>query len=144
MKTTDPPIIIEQLFDNPINEVWKAITVLDQMTQWFFDNIPDFKAELGFKVQFNVKAPSRDFLHLWEVIEVIPNKRIVTNWKYKGFKGNSFVTFELFEFENQTKLILSTQIIEDFDNAIPEFTYKSGIDGWNYFIKECLTAFLKG
>jgi uncharacterized protein YndB with AHSA1/START domain len=143
MKTTDPQFIVEQLFDKPINEVWKAITQLDQMTHWFFDNIPDFKAEVGFKVQFNVKAPSRDFLHLWEVIEVIPNKKIVTNWQYEGFKGNSFVTFELYELENQTKLVLSTQIIEDFDDSIPEFNYESGLAGWNYFIKDSLTAFLK-
>ncbi len=142
MKITDPPIIVEQLFDNPINKVWKAITELDQMTQWFFDNIPDFKAEVGFKNQFNVKAPSRDFLHLWEVTEVITNKKIVTNWKYKGFKGDSFVTFELFKRDTQTKLVLSTRIVEDFDDSIPEFRYESGVAGWSYFIKERLTAFL--
>lgn len=114
------------------------------MIQWFFDNIPDFKPEVGFKTQFNVQAPSRDFLHLWEVIEVIPNKKIVTNWKYEGLEGNSFVIFELSEIDKQTKFIVTTTVMEDFDGSIPEFKRESCFDGWNYFIKERLKAFLDG
>jgi len=33
MKTNDEPIIVEQIFDNSIEEVWTAITELDQMKQ---------------------------------------------------------------------------------------------------------------
>ena len=142
MRTTDEPIIVEQVFDKPINEVWNAITNPHQMTQWFFDNIPDFKAEEGFKVQFNVKAPSRDFLHLWEITEVIPQQKIVYNWKYQDYAGDSYVTFELFELETQTKLVLTCKVIEDFDDTIEEFKYESGIAGWNYFIKDSLVTFL--
>ena len=54
------------------------------MKEWFFGNIPDFKPEVGFKTQFNVNVPRRDFMHLWEVTKVIPNKMIVTNWKFEG------------------------------------------------------------
>ncbi|MBL4887182.1 MAG: SRPBCC domain-containing protein, partial [Flavobacteriaceae bacterium] len=56
MKHTDPPIIAEQILNAPIGRVWKAITQVDQMHQWFFDNIPSFKAEVGFETQFNVKS----------------------------------------------------------------------------------------
>ena len=143
MKTTDPPIIVEQLFNESLDSVWQAITERDQMINWFFDNIPEFKAEVGFKTQFNVKAPSRNFLHLWKITEVIPQQRIVYNWKYQDCVGDSFVTFELFEIENQTKLVLTIEIIEDFDDAIPEFKYESGIAGWTYFIKEKFPAYFK-
>ena len=142
MKVTDEPIIVKQVFNKLINEVWQAITEVDQMTQWFFENIPDFKAELGFKVQFNVEAPSRDFLHLWTITEVIPQQKIVYNWKYKDYAGNSYVTFELFEIDNQTKLVLSTKVTEDFDDTIEEFKRESGVVGWNYFIKDRLKEFL--
>ena len=142
MRTTDPPIIVEEIFDKPIRDVWTAITEVSQMTQWFFEDIPEFKPEVGFKVQFNVKAPSKNFLHLWKITEVIPQQKIVYNWKYQDHAGNSYVTFELFEIENQTKLIVSTKIVEDFDDSIEEFKYESGIAGWNYFIKERLVAFL--
>lgn len=142
MKKTDKPVVVEHLFNKTIDEVWNAITELDQMTQWFFDNIPDYKPEVGFKTQFNVQAPSRDFLHIWEVVEVIPKNKIVTNWKYKDIEGNSFVTFELSEINNQTKLTVTTKVINDFDDTIPEFKRESCVGGWNYFIKDRLKDFL--
>jgi uncharacterized protein YndB with AHSA1/START domain len=142
MKTTDPPIIVEQIFNRSTAVVWQAITNVDQMTQWFFKDIPDFIPKVGFKTQFNVQTPNRDFLHLWTITEVIPLQKIVCNWKYKDYVGDSYVTFELFESQDQTKLVLTTTVTEDFDDTIEEFKYESGLAGWNYFIKESLKHFL--
>ena len=142
MKITDSPVIVEQLFEKPVNLVWKAITELDQMLLWYFDTIPDFKAEVGFTTQFNVKAPSRDFLHIWEVTEVIPQKKITYNWTFKDYDGSGDVTFELFEQNSQTLLRLTNIVIEDFDDAIPEFRRESCLAGWNYFIKDRLVSFI--
>ena len=142
MKTNDPPIIVEQIFNRSAAVVWQAITNVDQMTQWFFKDIPDFIPKVGFKTQFNVQTPNRDFLHLWTITEVIPLQKIVCNWKYKDYAGDSYVTFELFETRDQTKLVLTTKVTEDFDDTIEEFTYESGLSGWNYFIKERLKHFL--
>jgi len=64
MKTSEPPVIVSQNFSQSLETVWNAITDVALMRQWFFDNIPDFKAEVGFQTKFNVKALSRDFLHL--------------------------------------------------------------------------------
>ena len=142
MKTTDLPVIVTQLFDKSVSEVWKAITEQDQMIQWFFKEIPDFKAVVGFKTQFNVHAPSRDFIHLWKVTEVIHQEKIVCNWKYEGFDGDSYITFDIIEVNNQTQLTLTTKVVEDFDDIIPEFNRKSCNEGWNYFIKERLFLYL--
>lgn len=142
MKTTDVPVIIKHYFESSISDVWKAISELDQMKHWFFEQIPEFKAEVGFEVSFNVEAPSRDFFHLWRITEVIPNQKLSYNWKYADLKGDSFVTFELFTENNKTLLILSTKVIEDFDDTIPEFTRASCFNGWNYFIKDRLNTFL--
>lgn len=49
------------------------------MRQWFFENIESFKPEVGFETQFNVQAESRNFLHMWKIIEVVPMKKIVYN-----------------------------------------------------------------
>ncbi len=111
------------------------------MIKRFIENLPDFKPEVGFKTKFNVQAPSRDFMHLWEVVEVIPNKKIVTNWKYEGLNGDSFVTFQLSEEGNRTKLIVSAKVIKDFNDSIPEFKRESCLEGWNYFIGERLKDF---
>jgi len=113
------------------------------MRQWFFDNIPDFKAEVGFQTKFNVQAPSRDFIHLWTITEVIPQQKLVYNWKYENLQGDSFVTFELEEIHNETQLTVTATILQDFSDEIPEFKRESCVGGWNYFIKEQLAAFLK-
>ena len=82
MRKNDEPIVVEQTFNAPIDAVWKSITEIDQMRQWYFDNIPAFKPEVGFETQFNVQSQGRDFLHMWKVTEVVPEKMITYNWKY--------------------------------------------------------------
>lgn len=142
MKTTEPPVIAEQLFDATPFEIWKAITELNQMLEWYFDNIPDFKPEVGFSTQFNVKAPSRDFLHIWRVLEVVPQHKITYNWTFKDCVGSANTAFEIFEKDTKTLLRLTNTVIEDFDDTIPEFQRTSCQKGWNYFINERLAAYL--
>ncbi|MDP2088710.1 MAG: SRPBCC domain-containing protein [Flavobacteriaceae bacterium] len=142
MKTNKRPIIVEQIFNQKIETVWNAITQLDQMKQWFFENIPSFKPAVGFETQFNVQAPSNVFLHCWKIVEVILNKKIVYNWKYENISGEGTVTFELFEENNQTKLELTNEGLETFPKDIPEFTRESCMTGWDYFIKKRLKEYL--
>lgn len=63
MKETEEPVIVEQTFDASVETVWNAITVLDQMRQWYFENIPSFRPEVGFETQFDVQNEDRHFLH---------------------------------------------------------------------------------
>ena len=46
------------------------------MIKWFFDNIPEFKPEVGFETQFNVNTGERDFHHVWTITEAIPGQKI--------------------------------------------------------------------
>ncbi len=112
------------------------------MTQWFFEDITSFKPEVGFETEFNVMSHSRNFLHQWKLTEVIPNKKIIYNWKYGGYSGDSFVIFELFEKENHVKLILTHKVVESFLVDIPEFSRESCLEGWNYFIRKRLQEYL--
>jgi len=137
------PIIVEQSFNVSIETVWEAITNLDQMKQWFFNNIEEFKPEVGFKTQFNVISENRNFLHLWHIVEVEPLKKIVYNWKYKEYEGDSFVHFELNELSSVTTLQVTTVVIEPFPTNIPEFETESCRQGWNYFIKNSLKNFIE-
>ncbi|HSH52323.1 MAG TPA: SRPBCC domain-containing protein [Bacteroidales bacterium] len=143
MKKTDPPVIVKQIFHSPIETVWKSITELEKMHQWYFENIPSFKPEVGFKTQFNIQSGERNFLHKWEVLEVIPNKLIKYNWKYEAYPGDSNVKFELFDENNNTKLVLTVNILEDFPQDIPEFKRESCIGGWEYLIKDRLKNYLE-
>jgi len=142
MKKSEEPVVVEETFSAPINDVWKAITDINQMRLWYFDNIPDFKPEVGFETQFNVKSEERNFLHLWKVTEVIPGKKITYTWKFEEYTGDGFVTFELFKQNDHTKLKLTNQVVEDYPDDIPEFTRESCMAGWTYFINQRLKEFL--
>ena len=144
MKTTDPPIIVEEVYNRFIADVWSAITELDQMHQWFFDNIPDFEPVVGFEVSFDVVAPSRVFPHVWKIVEAVPNNKITYDWSSgDAFEGAGLVTFALKEEGNKTKITLTNKIVRDYPSDISEFTTESCRGGWNYFIKERLKGYLE-
>ena len=143
MRKNDEPVVVEQTFNTSIDTVWNSITRIDQLRQWYFENIPAFKAEVGFETQFNVHSQGRNFLHMWKVTEVLPNKMITYNWKYDGYPGDSFVMFELFDQGNLTNLRLTHQVQESFPEDIPEFTRQSCVEGWTFFINKSLKDFLE-
>ena len=144
MQKEEKPVIVEQSFNVSPDIIWKAISDINQMKEWYFDNIPDFKPIIGFETQFDVNSGERIFRHLWKVIEVIPNKKLVYNWKYKDYAGDSNVIFELIEKQNNTTLRLTAQIIENFSEDIPEFRRDSCLGGWEYFIQQRLKLFIEG
>jgi uncharacterized protein YndB with AHSA1/START domain len=139
---TDNPILVKQEFNSTIEKVWKAITDKDQMIKWYFENIPDFKPIIGFETNFNIHHNDKDYLHLWKVTDVIPLQRIVYNWKYKGYAGDSFVVWELTTNDNKTILKFSHHGQSSFPQDNPDFTRESCIKGWNTFIQERLKDFL--
>lgn len=143
MKKTDPVIIVESKINAKVDQVWAAITELDQLKKWFFDNIPSFEPKVGFETSFIVDAGERLFDHRWKIIEVEKNSKISYNWRYAGYAGDSNVHFELFPQDENTLIRLTTEIIEDFPQDIPEFRMESCIGGWNYFIKERLPKYLE-
>ena len=143
MRSSDEPIVVEQTFNATIDTVWKAITQVDLMRQWYFDNIPSFRSEVGFETQFNVHSEGRDFLHMWRVTEVVPGKKIVYDWRFAEYAGDASVAFELIKQDNLTSLRLTCTIRESFPEGIPEFTRESCIGGWEYFIKKSLKEYLE-
>jgi len=143
MKRNEEPVIIDEIFNTSVDKVWSAITELDQMRQWYFENIPSFEAEVGFETQFNVENEGRIFPHMWKVTEAIPNKKIVYTWKFENYPGDSIVEWELSEQDNSTKLKLKVIVLEDFPDDIPEFKRESCIGGWEYFINNRLKEFLE-
>ncbi len=135
-------IIVSQGFNAKAHTIWEAITRVDQMRLWFFDNITSFEPIVGFETKFNVLSGDRNFIHLWKITEVIPNKKIACNWKYDDIAGDSEVSFELIEDSDLTLLKLTHTILQPFPDNIPEFERNSGVAGWNYFIKDRLKSFL--
>ena len=143
MKKNENPVIVEQYFNCSPKKIWEAITNADRMRKWFFDNIPEFRAEVGFQTEFNVKSNDRNFIHKWEIIEILTEKEIIYNWKYEGFEGDSVVKFQIYEENDGAKLTVTHIVLEDFSDNVPEFTRESCFNGWQYFIKQSLKNYLE-
>jgi uncharacterized protein YndB with AHSA1/START domain len=141
---TAAPVVVEATFKAPLDKVWKAITDSDQMRQWFFDAIPDFKPQRGFATSFNVHHESTDYLHQWTVTEVEPSKKVEYRWRYGGVPGDSTVTWNLSETPQGTKLRLTHAGIESFPQENPAFRRESCQGGWEYFIRDRLQNYLGG
>ena len=142
MKASEEPIIIEETFPGSLKSVWKAITLHSEMIKWFFADIPDFKAEVGFSTEFLVTNEGRNFTHQWKVVEVIPEQKISYTWRYKEYPGDSVLTMEIMEDKDGVHFILTDIVTEDFPEEIPEFKRENGIRGWTYFIKDQLKQYL--
>jgi len=134
-------IIIEQSFNVPSDKVWKALTDNNQMKEWYFD-IDSFKPEVGFKFHFTAGDDKKKYLHLCEITEVIPEKKIAYSWRYDNFEGNSLLSFELFNESNHTRLKLTHSGLETFPN-LPDFLPESFRKGWDYIIGISLKEFLE-
>ena len=137
------PIIVEQTYHSTVEQLWKAITDQDQMRQWYFQTIDSFKPEVGFQTQFNVQAHDKNYLHIWKVTQVVPKRKIVYNWKYGGYPGDSFVIWELTSEDNLTKLKLTCEGLETFPQDNPDFSRESCIEGWTFFLCKRLKTFLE-
>lgn len=144
MKTTDEQIVVVNLYDHPVNKVWKAITDFDEMRLWYFSKIDQFEPVIGSKSNFLVEVEDRRYTHMWEVTEVVANEKIRYNWKYEEHEGDSFVNFVLNKLGEKTELILSCDVVADFSSEIPEFQRENCIAGWNYFLNGRLRDHLNG
>lgn len=137
------PVLVERVFDAPINTVWQAITDKDHMQQWYFI-LDEFKPEMGFQFTFSGRGQQgEEYLHLCTITDLMEPNRLQYSWKYKNHPGYSLVTFELFETGNQTRLILSHHGLETFPQDKPDFSRNSFKEGWNEIINNSLKGFLE-
>lgn len=135
------PIIVEHTYNAPVSKVWKAITDKTKMKQWYFD-LAEFKPEVGFKFEFMGGTAENQFLHLCEITEVVPEKKLTYSWRYDGYEGNSFVTFELFGKENNTRLKLTHRGLKTFPDK-PDFARTNFEKGWDFILNTSLKVYLE-
>ena len=136
------PVIIERVYEAPVDRVWKAISDRDEMKKWYF-NVSDFRPEVGFQFQFEGHNEGRTFIHLCTVMEVIRGSKLKYSWTYQGYEGASYVTWELFPEGDKTRLRLTHEGLETFP-ASPDFARESFLAGWTALIGDLLPAHLSG
>jgi len=134
-------IILERIFNAPITRVWKALTDVDQMREWYFD-LKEFRPQVGFEFEFIVEHEGNSYHHLCRVTDVVPEKKIAYTWRYKDEPGDSLVTFELFPNGNKTRLKLTHAGIETFPK-MPAYARKNFEAGWTAIIGSELKQFVE-
>ena len=134
-------VIIERTLNAPVAQVWKALTDVDQMRQWYLD-LKEFKPEVGFEFEFVVEHDGNTYHHLCRVTEVISEKKIAYTWRYKNEPGDSLVTIELFAEGNKTRLKLTHSGIETFPKT-PAYARKNFEAGWTQIIGSELKQFVE-
>jgi len=134
-------IVIERILNAPVAKVWKALTDVDQMRQWYFD-LKEFKPKVGFEFEFVVEHEGNSYHHLCKVTDVVPQKKIAYTWRYKGEPGDSLVTSELFAEGDKMRLKLTHSGIETFPKT-PAYARKNFEAGWTAIIGTELKKFVE-
>jgi uncharacterized protein YndB with AHSA1/START domain len=132
------------LYNAPVEKVWKALTDSDQMKHWYFD-IEKFKPEAGFEFSFSGEGKTGEkFLHLCKITHAIRNKKLRYSWRYEGYEGISFVTFEFFDEDGKTRLKLTHEGLETFPLTVNnDFARENFEEGWTYIVGTSLKDYLK-
>ena len=135
------PFTIERVFDAPGALVWRAITVPEDMSHWYFD-MKNFKPEVGCEFRFVVEHEGNRHGHRCKITEVIPQEKIAYTWRFEGHEGNSLVTFELLAEGGKTKLKLTHEGLETFPK-LPVFARNNFVRGWTSLIGTELKQFVE-
>ncbi|WP_256012363.1 SRPBCC family protein [Desertivirga xinjiangensis] len=137
------PLVVEDIYNAPIEKVWKALTDKDQMKEWYFD-ISGFKPEKGFKFSFTGGDENVQYLHECEVLHVEAPNKLSYTWTYPEYDRRSVLTVELFEeAERQTRLRLSHEGLGSFQTDDPNFSVSSFTGGWNFILGESLKNYVE-
>jgi len=134
-------VVVERTFNAPVERIWKALTDVNQMRQWYFD-LKEFKPEVGFEFAFVVEHEGNTYDHRCRITEVIAQKKIAHTWRYEGHEGNSLVTIELFPEGEKTRLKLTHEGLETFPKT-PAFARENFEKGWTTIIGSELKQFVE-
>jgi hypothetical protein len=74
---------------------------------------------------------------------VIKERKITYSWRYEGYEGISYVSFELFPEGDKTRLILTHKNLETFPKNNPDFGKENFVAGWTHIIGISLSAYLE-
>ncbi|MGJ1431399.1 SRPBCC family protein [Sphingobacterium spiritivorum] len=135
-------VVIQIVYSQSVEQVWKAITDKEAMKIWYFD-IPDFQAEPGCSFDFYEPGGKNEFHHFAVVQQVIPYKKLMHSWTHPSHsKGISILTWELEQKEQGTLLTLIHEGLENFADGGEAFLPVNYEKGWHEILHKSLKSYL--
>lgn len=137
-------IVLEKTYNAPISLVWQAITEEQHMRNWYFDFKGQFQLEIGHTFDWYAgDLKDKQWLHRGEMLEIVPNKKLVHTWAYPGYAGKAIAYWELSEVDAATtKLNFRFEFAEPFDVNEPALVRDNFVNGWNELILNSLEQYL--
>ncbi len=142
IKMNNKPVVLERTLNALIEKVWTAITDKDAMKDWYFD-LAVFQPEVGFEFSFKGGTEHKTYVHRCRVTEVEVGRKITYSWRYEGYEGISYVTFELFDDSGKTKVRLTHDGLDTFPANNPDFARENFVQGWTHFICQALPGYVE-
>jgi len=139
LKTDTQEIVVEEVFPHAPETIWKTLTTGELIGRWLMAPT-GFEPVEGKHFTFQTKpAGAWDGIIHCQVLEVMPNKRLVYAWK-GGHEGNvgygsrldTVVTWILSRVENGTRLRL---VHSGFVTPKNDSAFKSMSEGWKKVVK---------
>lgn len=136
------PVVVQKTNAASTAQIWRALTDLSQMKQWYFD-IPLFKPEIGATFEFTA-GPSAEnqYVHRCTITDLEVGKKLQYTWAYAGYSGISRVTFTLAAKGPETTLTVTHTGLESFPATNPDFDQKNFKMGWTHILSVSLKNFL--
>jgi uncharacterized protein YndB with AHSA1/START domain len=134
LKSDAQEIVVDEIFPHAPEKIWKTLTTGELIGRWLMPTT-GFEAVNGKRFTFQTTpAGAWDGIIHCQVLEVIPNERLVYSWK-SGYEGNvgygaaldTVVTWTLSKVEKGTRLRL---VHSGFVLPKNETAFKSMSDGW--------------
>lgn len=132
VKTFDYPV--------PAKRLWRALTDLDMMKQWYFPQLRAFKPIVGFRFEFT--EDGSEYQKEWKVTRVEDVRTLAHSWAYRGYPGSSEVIFDIIPHEGSSTLRVTQTNLESYPDD-PHFARSRFEWGWDNLLgrnlKELLT-----
>jgi uncharacterized protein YndB with AHSA1/START domain len=133
-------IVLQKVYHQEIEQVWKALTTAESLAQWLMPN--DFKLEMNHRFQFRTKPqkPFFDGIVECEVVEINAPHALAYTWKGGAMKKPTLVRWQLKKVENGTELTLSHSGFEGLGGYLLRFILGSG---WKGLLQKTLLKYLE-
>jgi uncharacterized protein YndB with AHSA1/START domain len=139
LKIATQDIVVDEVFPHAPETIWKALTTGDLIARWLMP--PEgFRAVVGNRFIYRTTpAGAWDGAIRCEVLEVVPNERLVYSWRGGheanigyGSKLDTVVTWTLARVENGTRIRV---VHSGFELPRNDTAYRNMSDGWKKVVR---------